>query len=194
MHVWCKFGDSSSNMWQVIMRIRESSRTDGRRQRQYRPRGNKDRINWIKFEIISFAGFNVYVHPLHSGNINALSLWSAITNDIKSSLFQIYSPHRSNLLVTIESHYNIDKILKTDTLRLAERMRYGVSFVNSKPGAYITKAKRRLTYWVQDKMAAISQMAFLNAFSWMKMYKFPLMFHLSLFLRVKLIIFQHWFR
>ena len=43
MHVWCKFGDPSSNMWRVIVRTRASLRTDRRmggqmdrrRQRQY---------------------------------------------------------------------------------------------------------------------------------------------------------------
>ena len=29
MHVWCKFGNSSSNLWGVIMRTRSSLRTDG---------------------------------------------------------------------------------------------------------------------------------------------------------------------
>ena len=33
-----------------------------------------------------------------------------------------------------------------------------------------------------------------NAFSWMKMYEFCLKFHWSLFLRVQLMIFQHWLR
>ena len=39
----------------------------------------------------------------------------------------------------------------------------------------------------------ISQKTFSSAFSWMKMYKFRLRFRWSLFLWVKLIIFQHWF-
>ena len=51
-----------------------------------------------------------------------------------------------------------------------------------------------LTHWGQDKMAAIFQTTFSNAFSWMKMYKFWLRFHWSLFPRVPLTIFQHWFR
>ena len=44
------------------------------------------------------------------------------------------------------------------------------------------------------KMAAISQTTFSNAFSEMKMYEFRLRFHLSLFLRLELTIYQHWFR
>ena len=41
---------------------------------------------------------------------------------------------------------------------------------------------RRWTPWGRNKMAAIFQTAFSNAFSWMKMYKFLLRFHWSLFL------------
>ena len=51
-----------------------------------------------------------------------------------------------------------------------------------------------VTHWGQDKMAAIFQTTFSNAFSWMKMFKFWLRFHWSLFPRVQLTIFQHWFR
>ena len=51
-----------------------------------------------------------------------------------------------------------------------------------------------LTHWGRDKMAAVSQTMFSNAFSWMKIYEFWLIFHWSLFLRVQLTIFQHWFR
>ena len=51
-----------------------------------------------------------------------------------------------------------------------------------------------LTHWGRDKMAAIFQTTFSNAFSWMKMFEFRLRFHWSLFPRVQLTIFQHWFR
>ena len=51
-----------------------------------------------------------------------------------------------------------------------------------------------LTHWSRDKMAAVSQTMFSNAFSWMEMYEFRLKFHWSLFLRFQLTIFQHWFR
>ena len=43
-------------------------------------------------------------------------------------------------------------------------------------------------------MDAIFQMTFSNGYSWMKMCEFWLKFHWSLFLRVQLTIFQHWFR
>ena len=45
-----------------------------------------------------------------------------------------------------------------------------------------------------DKMAAISQMIFSDAFSWMKNFVFWLKFYWCLFLRVQLTIVQHWFR
>ena len=50
------------------------------------------------------------------------------------------------------------------------------------------------TQWGWDKMAAISQTTLPNAFSWMKMLEYRLRFHRGLFIRVQLIIFQHWFR
>ena len=51
-----------------------------------------------------------------------------------------------------------------------------------------------LTHWGRDKMAANFLTTFSNAFSWMKMYRFRLRFHWSLFPRAQLTIFQHWFR
>ena len=43
-------------------------------------------------------------------------------------------------------------------------------------------------------MDAISQTAFSNAFSWMKIYQFRQRFHRFLFVRFELTIFHHWFR
>ena len=51
-----------------------------------------------------------------------------------------------------------------------------------------------LTHWGRDKMDAIFQTTFSNAFSWMKMFEYRLKFHWSLFLMVQLTISQHWFR
>ena len=55
-------------------------------------------------------------------------------------------------------------------------------------------SKAILTHWGRDKMAVVSQTTLSNAFSWMKMLEFRWRFHWSLFLRVQLTIFQHWFR
>ena len=51
-----------------------------------------------------------------------------------------------------------------------------------------------LTQLLQDKMAAISQTIFSDAFSWMKSFVFSLKFHWGLFLNVQLTITQDWFR
>ena len=53
------------------------------------------------------------------------------------------------------------------------------------------QSRRLLTYWGRDKMDAISQTTFSNAFSLMKMHEFRLRFHWSLFLKFELTIFQH---
>ena len=60
---------------------------------------------------------------------------------------------------------------------------------------YIKTIKRyKLTHWGQDKMDTISQTTCWILISWMKMFEFRLKFHWSLFLRVQLTIFHHWFR
>ena len=51
-----------------------------------------------------------------------------------------------------------------------------------------------VTHLGRDKMNAISQTTFSNAFSWIKMFEFWLNFHWSLYPRVQLTMFQHWFR
>ena len=51
-----------------------------------------------------------------------------------------------------------------------------------------------LTRWGRERMTAISQTTFSDAFSWMKIFEFRLKFHWSLFPRVQLTIVQHWFR
>ena len=52
----------------------------------------------------------------------------------------------------------------------------------------------QLTHWGREKIAAIFQTTFSNAFSSVKMYEFPIRFHWGLFPIAKLTIFQHWFR
>ena len=51
----------------------------------------------------------------------------------------------------------------------------------------------QLTHLPLDKMAAIPQTLFSDAFSWMKSFVFWSRFHWILFLRVQLTITQHWF-
>ena len=52
----------------------------------------------------------------------------------------------------------------------------------------------RRTHWGRDKIDAILQTTFSNANSWTKVSEFRLKFHWSLFLKIQLTIFQHWFR
>ena len=69
----------------------------------------------------------------------------------------------------------------------------GVEFVSNH---YMNQCwPRCLARWGRDKMTAIFQTTFSNAFSWMKIYQFWLWFHRNLFPRVLLvlIIFYHWF-
>ena len=51
-----------------------------------------------------------------------------------------------------------------------------------------------LTHLPLDKMGAISQTIFSDAFSWMNGFLFWSEFHWTLFLKVQLTITQHWFR
>ena len=55
-------------------------------------------------------------------------------------------------------------------------------------------SSQQLTHSGRDKMDAIFQTTFSNIYSWMKIYEYQLKFHWSLFLRLQLTIFQHWFR
>ena len=57
---------------------------------------------------------------------------------------------------------------------------------------YVTIVQPWTEHSGQYKMVDIVQ-TFSSAFSWMKIYEFRLVFHWSLFTRVKLTIFQHWF-
>ena len=65
---------------------------------------------------------------------------------------------------------------------------------NGSPRSCLVVGHHMLTHWARDKMAAISQKTFSRAFSWIKMHEIRLRFHWSLFPKVKLTIFQHWFR
>ena len=56
---------------------------------------------------------------------------------------------------------------------------------------YLDCHSRNNTHWSRDKMVAIFPTIVWNA--WMKMYKFQLRFHWSLFLGVQLTIFRYWF-
>ena len=73
-----------------------------------------------------------------------------------------------------------DLILKTADVRVKVQLRLMTKF--------------NLTHWGGDKMANISQTTFSSVFFSMKMFEFRLKFDWSLFSRVQLTIFHHWFR
>ena len=60
--------------------------------------------------------------------------------------------------------------------------------------SYIRFPQATLTHWGRDEIDAILQTTVSRAFSWMKIYRFRIKFHWSLFPRVQLPIFQRWFR
>ena len=55
-------------------------------------------------------------------------------------------------------------------------------------------SEETLTHWGRDKIAAIFQTTFSNAYYWMKMYDSRLGFHISVFHGFELTIRQHWFK
>ena len=61
-------------------------------------------------------------------------------------------------------------------------------------GCSTHKRQSIVPHWGRDQIAAFSQATYSKAFSWMKMYTFPLRFHWSMFPMVQLTIFQHWCR
>ena len=66
-----------------------------------------------------------------------------------------------------------------------------VDLVTKEPGHQQTLYKH---IEAETKWPTFRRRHFQNAFSWMKIDQFWLIFHWSLFLRVELTIFQHWFR
>ena len=56
------------------------------------------------------------------------------------------------------------------------------------------EAQKWSTHWGRDELDATFQTTFSKAFFLMKMFQLPLKFHWSLFPRVQLTLFQHWFR
>ena len=79
------------------------------------------------------------------------------------------------------------------------RTHYDVTVMLTKPSAELgidaySRLSIALTHWGRVRLDAISQTTFSSAFYWMEMYELRLKIHWSLFLRVQLTLFQHWFR
>ena len=83
-------------------------------------------------------------------------------------------------------------ITRTSQTTLSSTDKVGLQVIDKAPETIqvIYQAKlstniQHLTHWGRDKMAAISQMTFSNAFSWMKRFEFLFKFHWNLFPRVQ---------
>ena len=63
-------------------------------------------------------------------------------------------------------------------------VRRGCCYVEAKDTWIVLVNRNSLTHWGRDKMADISQTTFSNAFTWMKIHQFRLIFHWSLFLLI----------
>ena len=85
--------------------------------------------------------------------------------------------------------YLYQNCLCTNISDKTNMVRYWISFVWTCPLPW-----HGLTHLFRDKMSAIWQTIFSDAFSWMKSFVLWLKLHWSLFLRVQLTITEHWFR
>ena len=140
-------------------------------------------IHWkiqflYKVEILRALRFNMYLRA-NRRFWNAPQIYIMIfclhtltyNQDSKMKTWEVYQHHQATFLLYFHCH----QLLQSS------------SFHNSPLRSF-------LTHWGRDTMADISQTTFSNAFSWMKIHQFRLIFHWSLFLRIELTIFQHWFR
>ena len=105
--------------------------------------------------------------------------------DVQSVIFCIFHRHMPKLCV-----WEYFAILITSTMLICDSSWQKLIYYQ----LVVDLRSAMLTHWGRDKMAAIFQTTFSNAFSWMKMHEFRLRFHWSLFPRVQLTKFQHWFR
>ena len=130
-----------------------------------------------------FQYFIVWIHPSLSVCFRKDMLFN--WNTCFTWKYTFFLLLKEVALDMVELAYKEQYFSRADMWRLRQhlvregRLRKFCLFINSSP---------------QDKMAAILQTIFWDAFSWMKSFVFWLKFHWSLFLRVQLTIIQHWFR
>ena len=97
---------------------------------------------------------------------------------------------------TIENHFFVRNTIGNQSLK-CHTVECILRYINKRlqiaSNIYHCHRKDRLTHWGRDKMTAIFQTTFSNAFLLIKMYKLQLKFHCNFFPIVQLIIFQHWF-
>ena len=115
-------------------------------------------------------------------DIYLMSVWT----NFEVSINKLFNKHSSGRWSEMSWCYCDNTVIRTSWGAVVTKYRYLIMWW---PCSGPT-----LTLWGRDKMPAISQMTFSNAFSWMKMYQFWLRFHWNSFPRVRLTIYQYWFR
>ena len=128
----------------------------------------------------------------HIGCAHAQNGWRSSCCFPDKSVWCPFGKSTSYILKILDKIMNVTVLPKYTPISL--KFRPPVPWCVPSSAAYSLNWTMPLTYWGRDKMAAFSQTTFSNAFTSMKMFEFRLQFHWSLFLRVQLTIFQHWFR
>ena len=126
-----------------------------------------------------------YIHLWQMVVCNYLSMLNV--NEVKTWMSN-YPPHKTMDIIIYPGHYLSETMLVKEAPR-GEIMSVAFTKLRQSPGLFDL-----LTYWGRDEMNNILQATFSNVYSSMKMFEFRLRFHWSLFPRVQLTIFQHWFR
>ena len=116
----------------------------------------------------------------HVGSMNL-----AIRDSYMIPEFNFYSFHIACLLIYLCVYYTF--CLFSIAPHLSSTIRHKQAW------SIVLQLATMVTHCGRDKMAAIFQTTFSNAFFWMKICKLWLRFHWSLFQMVQLTIFQHWF-
>ena len=126
---------------------------------------------------------NVWLNPIY---IN--SLWPSKTiwrHRSWSALPQVARRHQVITRTNVGLSFNMSCRIYPTIITL-ELFKILTNELLSKttPASSRSQCVHSLTHWGRDKMAAVSQTTLSNAFSWMKMLEFRLLFQWSLFLRV----------
>ena len=148
-------------------------------------------VQWFKKKPRIFKGY-LSINPLNTGSVSLWDLKLVITVPADALAHNSARSPADTVLTT-------NLILCSSMFLWLSMISYhicGMNYVRwyGPSDLKISRNTGVFTHWGQDKMAAISHMTYSKAFSWMKMFEFRLQFHWSLFPRVQLITFQHWFK